>query len=376
MIYHYGLDEKQVNKSQSDIEKIIYMLASGISRIRGNKTGGVQQMNFWNTIVLATGEETISTTNTNTGVQTRCLEIEGSPFDRDEKSASKMYHIIKDEYGTAGPYFINKVIEEYGDNNYQDLKDKQNEIVDKLTVETENDILSYISSVAIVTLADILIGKWLFDEQEEKSIEMAKFILDKLDKSNDIDIVDKCYEYIVSWLKGHHKQFDKFKDNGNPKHRNEMTLNPDDDVVYTDRSTSLGIYDDGTYYVLRSVLEDLLTAKKFNYYKMTKEFAKRGYIRPKVGKDGKLISTSIEKKFRGSNTRVFEFPIFEMENVLTDEEREEVEEDYDAQLRGWKDKASEPTVEDMKEFCKSEMDNVILSELQEEAAKMQEIMED
>lgn len=354
-----GLDEKQVNKSQSDIEKIIYMLASGISRIRGNKTGGVQQMNFWNTIVLSTGEETISSTNTNTGVQTRCLEIEGSPFDRNEKSASKMYHIIKDEYGTAGPFFINKVIEEYRDNNYQDLKEKHNEIVDKLTVSTSNDILSYISSVAIVTLADILIGKWLFNESEETSMEMAQFILEKLDKSNDIDIVDKCYEYIVSWLKGHHKQFDKFKDNENPKHRNEMILNPDDDVIYTDRSTSLGIYDDGTYYILRSVLEDLLTAKKYNYYKITKEFAKRGYIKPKVGKDGKIISTSIEKKFRGSNTRVFEFPIFEMENTLSDEEIEKVEEEYTIQRRGWKDKASEPKIDELIRTDNSETDREI-----------------
>lgn len=239
-----GLDEKQVNKSQSDIEKIVYMLACGISRIRGNKTGGVQQMNFWNTIVLATGEETISSTNTNTGVQTRCLEIEGSPFDRNEESASKMYHIIKDEYGTAGPYFINKVIEEYGDKNYQYLKEKQKEIIEKLTVETDNDILSYISSVAIVTLADILIGKWLFDEPEEKSIEMAKYILDKLDKSGDIDIVDKCYEYVVAWLKGHHKQFDRVKKASSKAERTELELNPDNDVVEDNRTTSLGIYND------------------------------------------------------------------------------------------------------------------------------------
>lgn len=75
-----ALDEKQVNKSQTDLEKIVYMLSSGTSRIRGNKTGGVQAMNSWKTIILATGEETISTTNTTTGVQTRCLEIERKSF--------------------------------------------------------------------------------------------------------------------------------------------------------------------------------------------------------------------------------------------------------------------------------------------------------
>lgn len=37
-IFRYGIDEKQVNKSQTEIEKLVYMLGNGISRIRGNKT--------------------------------------------------------------------------------------------------------------------------------------------------------------------------------------------------------------------------------------------------------------------------------------------------------------------------------------------------
>ena len=70
------------------------MLSSGVSKIRGNKVGGVQPVNTWKTVVLATGEETISNINTTTGIQTRCLEIEGSPFDYEEKAASKMYDLI------------------------------------------------------------------------------------------------------------------------------------------------------------------------------------------------------------------------------------------------------------------------------------------
>ncbi len=376
-----GLDEKQVNKSQSDIEKIIYMLASGISRIRGNKTGGVQQMNFWNTIVLSTGEETISSTNTNTGVQTRCLEIEGSPFDRNEKSASKMYHIIKDEYGTAGPFFIDKVIKEYGDNNYHDLKEKHNEIVDKLTVSTSNDILSYISSVAIVTLADILIGKWLFNESEETSIEMAQFILEKLDKSNDIDIVDKCYEYIVSWLKGHHKQFDRVKKSLTKAEKTELELNPENDVVEDSRTTSLGIYNEGTYYVLRNVLEDLLKSRGYSYYKITKEFANRGYIIPKKGEDGQIISVSTEKKFRGSNVRMFEFPIFKTEKMSYDK-RIKLRRDYSAQVQGYENYKDQIEKEnDMMTFVRdtsqiSENEKRDIQELQKAQAEMLEKIED
>ena len=67
-------------------------------------------MNTWNTIVIATGEEPISDENSRTGISTRCIEIEGSPYNRDEKKASEMYKIVKQYFGTAGPKFIENLI--------------------------------------------------------------------------------------------------------------------------------------------------------------------------------------------------------------------------------------------------------------------------
>lgn len=319
------------------------MLGNGISRIRGNKTGGVQQINTWKTIVLATGEETISNTNTTTGVQTRCLEIEGSPYDNDEKLAASMYQIVSKYYGTAGPFFLEKLIEEYGEDDFKKLKEEYQSIFEKIEKETSNDILSYVSSISVVVLADILMGKWLFNEDEAKSYEMALEILKKLDSAKDIDIVEKCYEYIVSWIVGNHKSFDTYKKNVGKKY--EITYNelhPEEDLTETDRTKkSFGIYHNGTYYLLRYVLEDKLESKNYNYKKIISEFSKRGYITPVRDEDGNIVTNTTQKKYRGANTRMFAFPVEMMNKALSQEERIKAEEDFMAQLKGHDNKEKE-----------------------------------
>jgi len=57
-----GIDERQLaGAKQESLEKIVYMLASGTGRARGSKGGGLQALNTWRTVALATGEEPLST---------------------------------------------------------------------------------------------------------------------------------------------------------------------------------------------------------------------------------------------------------------------------------------------------------------------------
>lgn len=318
-----ALDEKQVNKSQTDLEKIVYMLSSGISKIRGNKTGGVQEMNSWKTIILATGEETISTTNTTTGVQTRCLEIEGSPFDYDEKLASKMYEIVGNYYGTAGKEFINVVLEKYSKNDYEILRRELKEIQEKLEKETSNDIRSYITAVSLVVLADMIVNEDIMGEKaDDTSIEMGLEILDNLAKQQDIDVVDKCYEYIKSWILANHNSFDEYVIRG---HFENPKLDPENDLMNRHSSSrSMGLFNNNVYYVHRSVLEDKLKSSGYSYLKIVREFAKRAYITPTTDEEGNILENTVQKKYRGRNARMFAFPIEPIENL---EEERKIEEE-------------------------------------------------
>lgn len=342
------------------------MLGNGISRIRGNKTGGVQQLNTWNTIVIATGEETISKTNSNTGILTRCLEIEGSPFDYDEDKASSMYSIIEKNYGVAGPKFIEKLIDEYGQNNYEELKKMYEKILNSLKNSCSNDILSYITSVSLVSVADKLISEWFFDEKnDDDTYFMAKEILANLDSSKDIDIVDKCYEYISSWIIGNHRCFDKYKRTERDYEETDLKMHPENDLENSDSSRkTYGLYNNGVYYVLRYILEDKLNEKGFSYRKIVSEFGKRGYIQTEKNEHGQIISNTIQKKYRGINTRFFAFPQEMLETILTEEKFKKAELDFYAQFRNYKDyetysksmndmlKNHEPTEEEKKEWIK------------------------
>lgn len=322
-----ALDEKQVNKSQTDLEKIVYMLSSGISRIRGNKTGGVQAMNSWKTVILATGEETISTPNTTTGVQTRCLEIEGSPFDYDEEKASKIYELVGENYGTAGKVFIDAVLEKYSKNDYYILRRELKDIQKKLEQKTSNDIRSYITAVALVVLADMIVDEDVMGDKanQESSINMGLEILENLAKQQDIDIVDKCYEYIKSWILANHNSFDQYNaiaPIGNPN------LNPENDLMSRSSSSrSMGLFSNDVYYVHRSVLEDKLKSSGYSYLKIVREFAKRGYITPTTDENGNISENTVQKKYRGRNARMFAFPIAPIEK-LDEEERKIAEEEF------------------------------------------------
>lgn len=327
MIYRYGLDEKQVNKSQTELEKLVYMLSSGISKIRGNKSGGVQQMNTWKTIILATGEETISTNNTTTGVQTRCLEIEGSPFDYDEKSASNIYEIVSNYYGTAGKKFIEVIIEKYSKDDYRDLKKKLKQIQEELEKSTNNDIRSYLTAVSLVVLADMIVEEEIMENKEnDSSLKMGKEILSNLESQKDIDIIDKCYEYIKSWILSNHKSFDKYKEYFSFE---DPRLETEEDVVEkTSTSRSFGLYQNNVYYIHRYILEDKLKSSGYSYNKIVREFAKRGYIIPKRDEQGNILENTVQKKFRGKNARMFAFPIKPVERELSEDERKERVEEF------------------------------------------------
>lgn len=363
-----GLDEKQVNKSQTNLEQIIYMLGNGISRIRGNKTGGVQPINTWKTVVLATGEETISTSKSTTGIQTRCLEIEGSPFDGDEAKASRMYGIIANQYGTAGPYYINKIIEDYKADNYKELKQKYNEVFEKIKADTSNDISSYISSVAVVTLADIIVSKTLFNEEsEETSYKMAREILENLDKSKDIDIVDRCYEYIVSWIKANHRNFDEYK----PAlwdEDNYINQDPKDDLRTKYSSKVLGLYDNNAYFVFRYALEDKLTSKGYSYRTMVKKFAERGYIIPTKNANGELKTTTVVKKYRDEPTRFFQFPIYMMEEKTEEEKIEEVRKEQEFNQKLEEKKKEKETIQEQAKKLLADREKMTIEEIDSEEA--------
>lgn len=251
--------------------------------------------------------------------------MNGSPFDYDEKLASKMYEIVGNYYGTAGKEFINVILEKYSENDYGILRRELKIAQEKLEKRSSNDIRSYITAVALVVLADMIVEEDIMGGRaDETSIEMGLEILDNLAKQQDIDIVDKCYEYIKSWILANHNSFDEYAIRG---HYENSKLNPEDDLISKgSNSRSMGLFHSNVYYVHRSVLEDKLKSSGYSYLKIVREFAKRGYITPTTDNKGNILENTVQKKYRGRNARMFAFPIEPIEN-LGEEERKIAEEE-------------------------------------------------
>lgn len=218
-----GIDERQLaGQKQESLEKIVYMLASGTGRARGSKGGGLQALNTWRTVALATGEEPLSTETTQTGVSTRVLEIYGGPF-TDEKAASLMHQQAGLNCGWAGPEFIRRIIE----TDERTIIENYERMVEEIYKVADGVAGSHIAGISAVTIADCMIETWIFSETEperavsdngkqaliispevwQRGIRMAKAIIQEQLAAGVADVNENATQYIVDWILSNRQQF-------------------------------------------------------------------------------------------------------------------------------------------------------------------------
>ena len=231
-----GIDERQLaGQKQENLEKIVYMIASGTGRARGSKGGGLQALNTWRTVALATGEEPLSTDTTQTGVSTRVLEIYGGPFD-DEKSASLMHQQAPVNCGWAGPEFITRLLE----TDERTITDQYEKMVEEIYAAANGTSGAHIAGISAVALADAIIDTWIFREgkaeqngqncdQEaencyqngekrkkaleirkeswERAVQMAKAIIQEQLTAGVSDVNENATQFIVDWILSNRAQF-------------------------------------------------------------------------------------------------------------------------------------------------------------------------
>jgi uncharacterized protein (DUF927 family) len=268
-----ALDEKMIADNQKSIEKMVFLVGNGEGRIRGNKTGGLTKNVSFCNIVLSTGEEPLAQENSTTGISSRCLEIEGAPFSS-ENEAKSIYKIIPNCYGHAGKIFISNLIQQYSNTEYMELQEKFKKIEEKIDKLSNSNVSSYISSVAVVVLADILVSKWIFNENnEESSIDMGIKILNDLQLAEEIDIVEKAYQNIKSYILANHVFFGTYT-----SFVSEYKLAEDVAGV----GCNLGIRENNVYYVFAHKLRQIMMQNGYNPNQFLREFARRriysGYI--------------------------------------------------------------------------------------------------
>lgn len=297
-----GIDERQLaGNKQESLEKIVYMLASGTGRARGSKGGGLQALNTWRTVCLATGEEPISTDTTQTGVSTRVLEIYGGPF-TSEKSASMMHQQASREYGHAGSVFMEYLL----NTDERSVADKYQTMSEAIYEIANGASGSHVSGIAAVALADAMIDTWIFKGEKNKepsdngkmclyinedswsrSIDMAKTILTEQLNTGVVDVNENATQYIVDWILSNRAQFQE--------------------NIF---GTRYGMIkdDEGKAYIFPSILSQTLQKAGYSSRKTLQYLSEQGVITSEVNPNGGK-RYNIVKWFGNRPTRFIEFDI-------------------------------------------------------------------
>ena len=302
-----GIDERQLaGQKQENLEKIVYMIASGTGRARGSKGGGLQALNTWRTVALATGEEPLSTDTTQTGVSTRVLEIYGGPFD-DEKSASLMHQQAPQHCGWAGPEFIQRILQ----TDEQSIRDQYARMTEEVYKIADGTSGAHIAGISAVALADAMAESWIFNPDPAaaealedlpmgfkysleiapaawtRALQMAESIIREQLAAGSGDVNEHATQFIVDWILSNKSQFG-------------------DKAIGTCLGT---VSEDGRKaYIFPSLLNQALTKAGYSPRKTLKYLADQGIITTKPKANGGK-EYSITKWFDNRTCRFTEFDI-------------------------------------------------------------------
>lgn len=309
-----GIDERQLaGNNQQGIEKTIYMIASGIGKLRGAKTGGIQTVHTWRTIALATGEEPLSTSTSQTGVNTRVLEIYCGPFEN-ETEAAQMYQDVAADFGHAGPEFIKYLIRIEEDS----IREWYVRMQDFVKSVGSGKAGSHVASVAVIALADAMVDEWLFhgrgvpagDKKQGLSIspdswgracEMARKIMEEQMSAAAGDVNENAVQFVTDWVLSNQAYFGS-------------------DTVGTCFGT---MSEDGKVaYIYPSILNNALKREGYNERKTKKYMADKGFITAIQRKDNSGETYSVPKRFQGRLQRFVEFFLEKAQGISSPESEE------------------------------------------------------
>lgn len=300
-----GIDERQLaGDNQVRVERLVYMLSAGQGKARGTKAGGLQATSTWKTIILATGEEPLTTEASMTGVSTRVLELYGSPF-ASQEAASGTYAFTAAQYGTAGPAFVERLIAEPAQ-ELRDVFDTVREYVASIIGRSTE----HAASIAVIGTADILVDQWLYGRSYSDACTAACRMLDAVVSSLRTDEARDVNEYAVQFV-------------------HDWIMSNADSFTSCPRSgRQLGVIDGDRALVYPSLLSDALVRARYSPRKTLKYMAEHGMVATATEADGK-ITTSVIRWVDKRTCRVVDIDLKRAMPAQEDEER-------DVSTEGWK----------------------------------------
>lgn len=205
------LDELQLTRDgrgKSNFD--VYRLAQGVGKMRGNRSGGVNQTPSWKNCILTTGESPIVGLASGAGAINRVIEIECTPGDPALPAGCGMWAsgILKRNYGYAGPRFVKRL--------YQDEETAQR--VQKIydgyfqALSAQDTTEKQAVAAAAILTGDTLACEWIFDGEEKPMTveEISAFLASKAS----VSLGQRAYDFLLDWVAMNKPKFEPDNDVG------------------------------------------------------------------------------------------------------------------------------------------------------------------
>lgn len=264
------LDELQLIKDRNNFDSMIYMLAEGQGKSRGEKSGGLQRQETWANAIITSGEMPISQMSSGGGAINRIIEIECQ--EKLFNNGKKVSDILKGNYGFAGKIFVEWLENE---TNLEYARTLFNDFVDKLQGKGITD--KQIASMSLIMTADYITTNIIFkDDNALKLNEVAEFLKTK----TEIDMGRRAYDVLCDLLIINQKRFSTDID----ENKGELW----------------GVEDDIFYYIIKNQFNKLMQNEGFNPKAVLSWLKKNNLIELSYGEK---IRTDKAKSINGSTVK-------------------------------------------------------------------------
>ncbi|MBI1744464.1 DUF927 domain-containing protein [Candidatus Acetothermia bacterium] len=192
------IDEKQAAQHPDVVNRLVYILSSGRGKARGAKTGGLQKTAHWRSLVIASGEEDLSSSPWR-GIANRALEVHITEV-LPEDLARKVHQVCAAHYGhVAEAWFTRLLALAAGE-----LETLHERFVARLKKACPGAAESHIDIAALITVAGCLLTPIILEgideaEAERLSLEAAQIILGRISNDPQESLAEKALEFALGW---------------------------------------------------------------------------------------------------------------------------------------------------------------------------------
>ena len=184
------MDELQMIQGKKEFDELIYSLCEGVSKTRGAKAGGVQQVQRWRNAIITTGEQPITTANSKAGAVNRVIEVECT--EKLFPDPREAYQTLVENYGHAGKRFVEAL--SASDDAMDVMRELQAEYYEQLKGKaTDKQILT----ASLILAADAMAEMLIFDDGQRLT---ADDILPYLTTQREADTNRRAYEWLCDWI--------------------------------------------------------------------------------------------------------------------------------------------------------------------------------